>query len=458
MSGRPVPLVTLPLAELLAIAQEYETAKRYADALRLLDHVLAADPNHADALHLAGIARHRLGDPVRALALMERSLRHGINTPLYFRNICEIYRALGRLDEAVAMAERAQRLAPGEPASLYNLGVVYYHALRLREALACADQALAIDPGFGDAHFLRAEVLLLRGEWEEGWREYEWRFRLSNSTPLLPPTSKPQWDGAAMPDSTLLVVVDQGFGDGIQFMRYLPWAMARCPRLIVAAGAELAPMLRQIVPPEMVRHNWQGVADFDAYCALSSLPRLEGTRAGRIPAAIPYLAASPERVARWAERLRRLSPAGHRRIGIIWAGRPTHANDRLRSIPLATLAPLGMLSNVTLFAIQKGPTISQTGAWYGRAPLVNLGAEVADYDDTMAILENLDLLITVDTSVAHLAGALGRPVWVMLPLAPDWRWLLDREDTGWYPSMRLFRQRKAGDWAGVVRDVAAALG
>jgi hypothetical protein len=187
------------------------------------------------------------------------------------------------------------------------------------------------------------------------------------------------------------------------------------------------------------------------------LPRLHGTRLESIPAEIPYLRPDPTRVAHWAARLNGLVPTGFRRIGVIWAGRPTHSNDRNRSALLEDFLPIANLPNVALLALQKGPKTDQAGDYYGRAPLINIGAEITDYDDTMAVLAIIERLVTVDTSVAHLAGAMGRPVWIMLPRAPDWRWLLDRDDSPWYPTVRLFRQSTVRQWHDVVVRIAEAL-
>ena len=450
--------VPLPIGEVLRIANEYERGGRMQDAKRLLDHILAVAPNQGDALHLAGIVTFRLGDPVKALELMERSLAHGIDTPLYLRNICEVYRSLGRLDEALESASRASMLAPADPLCLHNQAIIHYHRLELDEALDCAGRALRLDPSLPGAHFARAEALLLRGEWAEGWEEYEWRFRIGGAAPLMPRTDKPQWDGSAFSDRALLLIADQGFGDAIQFSRYIAWAEDRCPDIALACSAELEKLLRQIAPRARLFRRWEDCPPYAAFCALSGLPRLAGTRIDNIPAPVPYLHADRDRVAQWTERLAGLVPQGFRRIGVIWAGRPTHNNDRNRSAQLADFRSLFNLPGVALLALQKGPKTGQAGEYYGRAPLVNIGAEIEDYDDTMAILENLDLLVTVDTSVAHLAGAMGRPVWIMLPRAPDWRWLLDRSDTPWYPSVRLFRQQTVRRWDDVMQTIAVELG
>jgi Glycosyltransferase family 9 (heptosyltransferase) len=299
---------------------------------------------------------------------------------------------------------------------------------------------------------------LLRGDFGRGWEEYEWRFRLANSPQLLPPTNRPQWDGAPLPEGRLLLIADQGYGDAIQFARYIAWAVERCPDIAVACSSEIREVVVQQHPPARIFDQWQDGPDFSAYCPLSSLPRLAGATLATIPAPIPYLRADPRNVAAWADRLSGLTPTGYRRIGIAWAGRPTHANDRNRSTALAAFAPLAELSRIALISLQKGSAQTQIGAYWGGAPLVNLGPEIADFSDTMAILESLDLVVTVDTAVAHLAGAMGRPVWLMLPFAPDWRWLLDRADSPWYPTARLFRQPAPRQWEPVIAEIASLLG
>ena len=326
--------VALPIGEVLRIANEYERGGRLADAQRLLNHILGVEPQQGDALHLGGIVAFRQGDIATALDFMERSLRHGIDTPLYLRNICEVYRSLGRLDDALSAAQRATALAPADPLCLHNQAVIHYHRLELQAALDCAGQALRIDPSLPGAHFIRAEALLLRGEWVEGWEEYEWRFRIPSAAPLMPPTTKPQWDGTRLTDGTLSLIADQGFGDIIQFARYIPWAAERCSHIAIAGNGEVASLLRQIAPGARQFLRWEDAPDYTAFCPLSGLPRLAGTRTDNVPAPVPYLHADPARVAQWAERLEGLVPRGFRRVGVIWAGRPTTtttATDQLCS-------------------------------------------------------------------------------------------------------------------------------
>ncbi len=454
----PPPTPAERIAALVALANRHEQEGRLDEAEAVLDGILAQAPDEPDAVHQKGILAFRRARAAEAAELMERSIALAPGSALFHRNLCEVYRALGRFDEALAVGRRAVALDPADPHCHHNLGVLHYDRLELDDAVAAAGQALALDPELPGAHFGIAEASLLRGDFARGWEEYEWRFRLAGVAPLMPPGDRPQWDGRPLPrGETLLLVADQGYGDVIQFARYLPWAAARCPDLAIACSRELHPVVAQLAGGAMLFDHWERAPEFAAWCALSGLPLLAGTTLATIPAATPYLRAEEGRVAAWAERLWALSPRGYRRIGIAWAGRPTHRNDARRSMRLATLAPLAEIPGVALASLQKGPAQAEIGRWWGRAPLLNLGPEIGDFGDTMAIIECLEAVVTVDTSVAHLAGAMGKPVWIMLPYAPDWRWLLDRADSPWYPSARLFRQSPDRSWEPVVAAIGAAL-
>lgn len=435
----------------------HERENRLAEADELAERVLRAAPDHPHVLHLAGIIAYRRGRVPQAIERMERSMELAPGVAIYPRNICEVYRAAGRLNDALRMGERAVELAPEDRNAHFNLALIRYERLDLDAALKAADRAIELDPNFPEAHFERAEILLLRGDFLPGWQSYEWRFKLKQAEGMLPKTDKPQWDGTPLPPCRLLIIADQGFGDCIQFSRYLPWVAERAPAPVLACSGDLMPVLRQVPGFGRIVTRWEATGEYDAYIPLSGLPRLAGTTLETIPATIPYLRADPVKIAAWKQRLDMLAPPGRKRIGLVWAGRPTHKNDRKRSVKLAQFAPLFAKPDVAIVTVQKGDPIAQVGGYYGAAPLINLGPSINDFTDTLAILQSLDLLVTIDTSVAHLAGASGRPACVILPYAPDWRWLLGRGDSPWYPSLRLFRQSRPYDWSGVIERLVEAI-
>ena len=450
--------VEIPTPEAVAFARALERAGAVREAVRLADYVLKAAPDNAEALHLKAISAAREGHDPQAADLLERAIASNPSPPEFHRNICAIYERLGRLDEALAAGRRAVALDATNAESYHNLTVVHARRLELDEAIRTARLALSLDPTRAGAHMALAEALLSLGQFAEGWREYEWRFRLAGAPPLLPATDRPQWNGAKLGDGRLLLIADQGFGDVIQFSRYLPWAASRCPNLALAVAPEMQSFVRQLAPGTPMFAAWRDCPPYGAYLPFSGLPLLHGTTADNIPGPSPYLRAEPARVAFWRARLRGLVPSGYRAVGMVWAGRPTHPNNRNRSMTLQALRPLFDSAKTAFVSLQKGPAASQIAGYHGRAPIINIASSVENFEDSAAILEVLDLLISVDTSVAHLAGALGRPVWIMLPYAADWRWLLRRADTPWYPSARLFRQERIGAWGGVVERMAAEIG
>ncbi|MGY0778037.1 glycosyltransferase family 9 protein [Azospirillum argentinense] len=386
-------------------------------------------------------------------------------TPPSDSDLCEIRRREGRLDEAAAHGWRSVARDPADAAGWYNLGVALYDRLEASASIACERRAVRLAPDAPGPHFELAEGLLLSGQWEEGWREYEWRWRLPGVPPLIPPavlerhghTVARSWDGRPLPEGTLLLVADQGFGDTIQFARYLPMVASLCPNLVVACSPDMRPVIRSLPGGYRTVTDWEEAPPFAAHAALSSLPGLFGTRPDSVPPPLPGLRAEPERVERWTERLDGLLPRGYRRIGLVWAGRPTHGNDRNRSLPLARLAPFFALEKTALVSLQKGPAQAEAARYYGTAPLVDLGSELESFPDTMAVLALLDHVVCVDTAVAHLAGAMGRPTAVLLPYAPDWRWLLGRGGTPWYPTVTLHRQPAPARWDEAIRSAVAAV-
>jgi Tfp pilus assembly protein PilF len=446
----------IPLSEALEKLSKLEQDNKLVEADDLAARMLAAMPEHPHILHLAGIVAYRNGRTAEAIERMEKSQLLAPEVALYPRNMCEVYRGAGRLEDAVRAGRRAIELAPKDSRAYFNLALILYEKLDLEESVRVADEAIALDPEYPEAHFEKAEALLLAGKMKEGWESYEWRFKLKQAEGMLPKTDKPQWDGQPLPPGRLLIIGDQGFGDCIQFGRLIPWAALLCPEPIVAASGELTPILKQIPGIGKFVTKWEDTGDYDAFIPLSGLPRLAGIGTDNVPPA-GYLAPPQHLVEEWREKLDLLCPKGKKRIALVWAGRPTHKNDKKRTLKLKQFAPLFARDDICIVTVQKGDQISQAGGYYGRAPLINLGPEINDFLDTMAILKNVHRLVTIDTSVAHIAGAIGAPASLVLPKAPDWRWLLDREDTPWYPSIKLFRQQVAYDWSGVIERVAAEL-
>ena len=455
---RAMSAIPVPLAELFAVAVEHEGNGRLDDTERLLGHILEAVPQQADALHLAGIVACRRRQFDSALPLMEASIRHGVNTPVYWRNIGEVYRQVGRLDEALDAGRRAVTLNPDDATALSNLAIIHASRMELEAAEARGRAALALDPHQAGAHFGLAEVLLSRGEMAEGWEEYEWRYRLPAGEGNLPPAAMrpPHWDGRLLAPGKLMVIADQGFGDCIQFGRYIPWVLERCAEPVFAASETMRSVLVQLGAVR-IHTSWVELTGCEAYIPLTGLPRLAGTRRDTIPAPIPYLRADPVRSVHWEARLDRVLPRGYRRIGLAWAGRPEHSNDRRRSTTLQALGPLLAVERTAFVSLQKGPRQADVAGYFGRAPLLNVAPSLSDWDDTMALIHGLDAVVTVDTAVAHIAGAMGKRVHLMLPYASEWRWLQGRADTPWYPGTTLHRMGLGESWAALAARVGAAI-
>jgi hypothetical protein len=456
--SRTPATISMPVADIVMAARDYVGAGRYEAAERLLGRLRAALPRHAEALHLSGVIAFRRKRFAEAAALMEQAAAAGGVVPRQLCALSEVYRRLGRLDDGIATVRRAQALDASHPLAHFNEALLRYERMEPQACIRAARRAIALNPELAGPHYKLAQALLLTGDYVQGWEEYEWRFRIDGAKPFMPRTKVPQWRGQMLaPGERLLLVGDQGFGDIIMFSRFLPWAFAHCRDVVVAVGAALRPLLKRHFPQAQYIDDWPQCPPFAAWCAFSGLPRLAGVRAESVPAAEGYLQALPERVERWRDRLASLTPPTFKRVAIVWAGRPEHNNDHMRSIALDALAPLGRIDGVTLVSLQFGTASAAAAEWTGVSELHSLGAALADFEDTAGVLANVDLLICVDTAVAHLCGALGRPAWLLLPYAPDWRWGLQGDSSPWYASIRLVRQRSHLNWTLPVAEVANCL-
>ncbi len=427
--------------------------RRPAEALICLDRILAVAPAHAEARAQRGVAFAGLGRQDEALAEFDAALRAGPN-PIVAFNRGLTLAALGRGAEAVEAYDRTLAAIPNHAAALSSRGVALQALNRHAEALASFDRALALAPDYADAHFNKSLALLAVGDYRAGQAEYEWRWKRSGSEGQRQNFGRPLWLGEPpLHGKTLLLHAEQGLGDTIQFVRYLPRLAAGGAKVILEVHPELKALLSRLAGAATVIAFGETRPPFDLHCPLGSLPLALRTEPASVPADIPYLAADPVRVERWRPRLEAL---GGPRVAIVWAGNAAHANDRNRSLPLAKLAPLWTGEHARFVSLQRDLRAGEAEA-LAAAPVLHLGRELADFDDTAGVLASCDLVIAVDTSVAHLAGALGRPLWVLLPFAADWRWTKDAGRSPWYPSARLYREPQPGDWDDVMARVAKDL-
>jgi hypothetical protein len=359
----------------------------------------------------------------------------------------------GAFGEAESLYRQALALRPDSPEAWFDLGTVLDRVGKWDEAIAALRQAIRLQPDFPRAHWNLGAALLRQGDFQSGWLEYEWRWKVPELQINRIKCRQPQWHGEQLDGKKILLYAEQGFGDTIQFSQLIPEVVRRGGRLMLGCRRDLTALLGRLPGVELCLPQPGPVpGDFSVHCTLPSLPLALGTNLATIPARASYLSADPAKIAKWKDRLKN---DGRRRIALVWAGRPTHADDMNRSIALTRLAPLATAPKVQWFSLQKGPSAARVLEF--PAPIIDWTAELNDYDDTAALAANMDLIISVDTSVAHLAGALGKPTWVLIPFVPDWRWLLNRSDSPWYPMMRLFRQPNIGDWESVAAQVAGAL-
>ncbi|MBP2292184.1 tetratricopeptide repeat protein [Azospirillum rugosum] len=374
-----------------------------------------------------------------------------------WENLGGLLAKLGRFEKSLTAFAEAEALRPG-PSLWAARGTALVAMARPVEALADFDRALAARPQDAGLRWNRGFARLLAGDYAGGWPEFDWRRHDQGAEPPWRDFPQPTWTGEDIAGRTILLYAEQGLGDTLQFVRYVPLVAARGARVILEVQRPLLSVLSGMEGAERVIARGDPLPPFDLECPLMSLPRAFGTTLDRVPAAVPYLRPDPARAAAWKERL-----AGGKgpKVGLVWAGNPRFPGDRLRSPRLEGLRPVLDVPGVRFFGLQKGPGREDLEG----APLpatftdhfTDLGPEIADFADTAAIMANLDLVISSCTGPAHLAGALGVPLWVVLPFSPDWRWLLDRADSPWYPTARLFRQDRVGDWRTVAGRVAEAL-
>jgi tetratricopeptide (TPR) repeat protein len=427
---------------------------QFEDAVVVFRRLCKLKPDSVEALCGLGAALRDGGQPREAIPLFRQALEIQPESSPAHNHLGVALGLTDHVDEAIAAFRRAIQIQSNNAVAIKNLGVALAEKGEFDQSLAALDRAIQLKPDLPQAHGNRAMILLMAGDFKRGWPEYEWRWRDQTGMVSTPRNfTQPRWDGESLPGKTILIHAEQGFGDTIQFVRYLPMVARLGGRVILDCPIELVRLLRRAPAVERIFATGAALPGFDCHCPLLSLPRAFSTDLNSIPADIPYLAPEPALAARWKGRIESQKPAFN--VGLVWAGSPKNHLDRRRSIAFDQVCNLAAVPGVRFFSLQKGAPGIVTAP--PGMTFIDWTSELQDFDDTAALIANLDLVIAVDTAVAHLAGAMGKPVWVMVPFLPDWRWMLNRSDSPWYPTMRLFRQSSHGDWPGVIAAVAQAL-
>jgi tetratricopeptide (TPR) repeat protein len=474
----------------LLFAVEMVRQGRLDDAETYLFNILKAQRRNWQVLHLLAEINLARSDYVKALEFMAAAMKANPGSTETQCNYGYILQKLERHDDALVYFKRALIAAPNNISTLLNCGTSLYQLNRLTEALANFDRVLALEPKNINALYNRANVLcelrrfdeafaafaatlaqdpahagahwneglarLLLGDFGTGWKKYEWRWQTDSQKHQRRNFAQPLWLGSGpLAGKIILVHAEQGYGDTLQFVRYLPRLAALGAKVVLEVQPSLYPLLAGVKGASQVIPKDAPLPPFDVHCPMMSLPLALKTSLDSIPSDVPYLEAPTERLGKWQKRL---SPKRGLRIALAWAGSATHKRDLARSFPLAKLQTLFQNNNeIEWLSVQRDLRDGDEEILKAHSHVQHLGSELNDFGDTAAVLSLADLVITVDTAIAHIAGALGRPVWVLLPYSPDFRWLLDREDSPWYPSARLFRQSSVGDWDSVIARVQESI-
>ena len=462
-------------------------------ALANFSKAIEIQPDFAEAYYNRGNVQREMGRCSAAMESYREAVRLRKDYHEAYNNFGNLLKDLGNLEAASDNYRLAINARPDFAEAHFNLGNIMLQERQMAAAIERFKQAIALKPTYAEAHsntgnackelgryqdalqhynralyhkpdlaeanFNRSLIHLLHQDFQQGWEGFEWRFKLPDAGAVYPHRFKvPRWDGSNFKGRRLLVHCEQGFGDTLQFIRYLPMVKKLGGSVIFETRKELMGILKKVPGMDsLIQRSPDGNhgEPFDYHIPLMSLPGVFQTRLETIPSHTPYILADDRKLVKWRRIISGQKPEF--KIGIVWAGRPGHTNDHNRSCGMDVFLPLSQIPGVQLFSLQKGEGVARLKEVSNGGAIVNLGERLVDFEDTAGAIANLDLIVSVDTAVAHLAGAMGNPVWLLLPFVPDWRWLLNRTDTPWYPTMRLFRQPEAGDWHTVFRNVSESL-
>lgn len=436
-----------------AILQEQD---KLNEAIACFVKAISLKPDYAEAHNNLGTTFQELGRLDEAMASYHKAIEIMPDHAEVHNNIGTVFQEQGKLEASIEKYKKAIALAPDHAKAHNNIGAALQEQGKYNEAMAFYRQAITLKPDYAEAHLNRSFILMLMGNLEEGWPEYEWRLRTKDRIPRTFP--QPEWDGVPLQGKSVLVHAEQGFGDTIQFVRYLPMIKARGGRVIFECQKTLLRLLKNNMGiDEIVEQslNYEQLKQFDVHIPLLSLPGIFGIKKDTLSSAAPYIKVDPDLVTQCRSRL---SDHGAFNVGIVWTGKTSYKYVYYkRSCSLSDFAPLADIPGLAFYSLQKGPASKEAEKPPHGMKIIKLDDELNDFTDTAALIANMDLVISIDTSVAHLAGAVGKPVWNLLSFAPDWRWFPNRIDSPWYPTMRLFRQTQPNDWNDVFRQVKKAL-
>ncbi len=423
-------------------------------AILSFERALSLDSSYSAAYYNKANALKQCGKTREACASYESALKCNPQYPDALNNLGNALKDLGEFERATSCLLKALEMRPNHYETLYGLGVVQHMLHDFQSALCSYNRVIELNPDYAEAYWNKAILYLMHGHYLEGWRLFDWRLRMPGASTKYSFFDKPDWRGEEdISDKRLFIPSEQGLGDLIQFSRYAAMAVERAGEVILEVPKMLVPVIRTLHPEITLSIKGQKPPEFDVYCPVMSLPYAFRTTLETIPTNGKYLSSDGQKVSLWQEAL---GPTDKKRVGLVWSGSPKHENDHNRSIPLTELVPL-LSDSVEWHSLQKEYRETDLAVLESMPQVSQHQDALVDFSDTAALIECLDLVITVDTSVAHLAGALGKPVWIMLPHVPDYRWLTDRDDSPWYDSVRLYRQQTSGDWSSVTDQIMSDL-
>jgi tetratricopeptide (TPR) repeat protein len=427
----------------------YTTKCQFDSAILNYQQALHFNPHLVDAYYNLGSIFQQIGRLDEATDHYQKVLKINPEHAMAYINLGSIFQQKGRFDDAIDFYQKALQFNPKLISGYNNLGLALQEKGQFDEAMSCHQKALSLDQNNATVHFNLGVLLLMYGDLKQGWREYEWRKKFKNYQDRN--FTQPLWDGSEISGRTILIYSEkgfEGFGDTIQFIRYAPLIGNRGAKIIVECQKELKTLLRNVKGVQQVISYGDILPKFDVHCPFLSLPFVFNTTLEHIPSETPYITVNPLLVQKWRDKIQ--NDRSKLKIGLMWSGDLRHPRSQYRSCSLDIFSPLTEVNDISIYSLQKGQAAEQAKNPPEGMNLMDYTESFNDFSDTAALIENLDLVISVDTGVTHLAGALGKPVWTLLPFVPEWRWLLEREDSPWYPTMRLFRQTSPGNWKSII--------